>query len=189
MLLPAELFDEVLGGISAGVGGALDGLPSGIPTGGGQRREPRVAVGCRFTVIPFAPGAEGLAGYDFPRSANGSPQLPLAGPLSVPVRDVSRGGLRFLMPRRLPLDTPFVLLLPRKNADQNATTPAVLAVECTVTYWQPVRRELFAIGAQFMRTHDGFVAPAAAPEVVLAGMPMEPSAAMHEAILPVRAAG
>src|SRR5688572_32876256 len=122
MLLPAELFDEVLGCVTEGAGDAASGSSMGLPTGGGQRRGPRVTIGGRFTLIPFAPGAEGLAGYDFPRNADGSPQLPLAGPLSVPVRDVSRGGLRFLMPRRLPLDTPFVLLLPRKNAGENSTT-------------------------------------------------------------------
>src|SRR5437879_162661 len=112
MLLSNELFEEVLGSITAMLASA-PAVAVNVPTGGGQRRDPRIAVNNRLTLFPFSPGAEGLAGYDFPRLSNGSLQLPLADPVSVPIRDLSRGGVRFLMPRRLPLDTPFVLLLPR----------------------------------------------------------------------------
>ena len=168
MLLANELFEEVLGTLTAGVSAAA----TTVPTGGGQRREPRIPLSQRLTLIPFAAGAEGLAGYDFPRTSRGELQIPLSDPLSVPVRDLSRGGLRFLMPRRLPLDTPFVLLLPRlpmAGSPVGRSTPT--AVECTVTYWQPIQRELFGIGARFLRLLPGFVPSAIKPGVVLGTMP------------------
>lgn len=162
MLLAADLFETVIRSLNPGravaVAGPTPASPTAPPTGtggGGLRRGLRVPVATRLTVIPFAPGAEGLGGYDFPPGADGSPRMPLADSLSVPVRDLGRGGVRFLMPRRLPLDTPFVLLLPpagwtaaRHTADAGPADDArPIAVECTVTYWQPLRRDLFAIGA------------------------------------------
>ncbi|HEX8914946.1 MAG TPA: PilZ domain-containing protein, partial [Humisphaera sp.] len=158
MLLAADQFDQVIASMSV----RQDAVGAGLRTSGGQRRAPRIPVLSRLTVVPFAPGSEGLAGYEFPRDAAGKLRMPLGEPQSVPVRDLSRGGVRFLMPRRLPLETPFVLVLPRPAGES-----APLAVEATVTYWQPIARDLFAIGAQFHRLLDGFAAPAATPTVVL----------------------
>jgi hypothetical protein len=174
MLLAADLFEGILALVNPGGSpppGTTD-FPASAP---GQRRGPRIAVTARLTVVPFLPGAEGLAGFDFPRDAVGSPKIPLGQPQSVPVRDVSRGGLRFLAPRRLPLDTPFVLLLPRpQGAGPKAADGSPLALECTVTYWQPIRKDLFAIGAQFHRILNGFVSSPQPPEILLAELTVPP---------------
>lgn len=164
MLLSTELFDSFVTSLNPGPAAA----PSPVD-GGGQRRSPRVPVSTRLTLVPFATGAEELAGFDFPIDRNGSLRIPLADPVSVPIRDLSRGGLRFMMPRRLALDTPFVLLLPTSSPELSAPPPlaASLAIECTVTYWQPVRRDLFAIGAQFLRVLTPFHAPATQVSVLL----------------------
>ncbi len=159
MMLSENLFEGVLT--------ALGAEWAAVSPSGGGRREPRVSAGGRVVIVPCPEGVD--AG-----------QKP---PLSVPVRDLSRGGVRFLMPRRLPLDTQFVLLLPKSNeaplakapaavAAAKKTTPAAtLAVECTVIYWQPLARELFAIGGQFTRVLSSgeFHAPAHAPRLVLPG--------------------
>lgn len=172
MLLAADHFEAVLASLP------VQPASIAVTTGGGQRQGPRVAVAGRLIVIPYAPGAQTLVGYDFPRDAQGSPMIPLGNPQSVPLRDLSRGGVRFLMPRRLPLDTPFILLLPRLQPSSSATAEpaAPIAIECTVSYWQPVRRELFAIGSQFLRVLQGFVPPAIAPTLVL------PELDMHSAL-------
>ena len=159
MMLSENLFEGVLT--------ALGAEWAAVSPPGGGRREPRVSAGGRVVIVPCPEGVD--AG-----------QKP---PLSVPMRDLSRGGVRFLMPRRLPLDTQFVLLLPRSAEAPHAKGPtavaaakktasaAPLAVECTVIYWQPLARELFAIGGQFTRVLSGgeFQAPTHAPRVVLPG--------------------
>ena len=159
-MLSANLFE--------GVVSAMGAEWAAVTPSGGDRREPRVSAGGRVVIVPCPEGVD--AGHK--------------PPLSVPVRDLSRGGVRFLMPRRLPLDTQFVLLLPRIAEAPPAKAPAAgapapkktlaatpLAVECTVIYWQPLARELFAIGGQFTRVLSGaeFQAPAHAPRVVLPG--------------------
>src|SRR3954464_707993 len=48
MLLANELFEEVLGTLPASAGGSAAAAATG-PTGGGQRREPRVALSQRLT--------------------------------------------------------------------------------------------------------------------------------------------
>src|SRR5215208_98022 len=133
MMLSANLFEGVIS--------ALGAEWAAVSPSGGERREPRVSAGGRVVIVPCPEGVE----------AEHKP------PLSVPLRDLSRGGVRFLMPRRLPLDTQLVLLLPRapeapagKPAPVGApaairSAVAPLAVECTVIYWQPLARELFAI--------------------------------------------
>ena len=162
MLLSVDVFD--------GVVGAMDPAAAGVPVvaqaagpGSGQRRGPRISLRSRLTIVPCPEGLEGAHGP----------------PLSVPVRDLSRGGIRFLLPRRLPLDTQFMLLLPRTanalslSAEPSAAAdvrPAgadVIAVECSVIYWQPLARDLFAIGGQFTRLLEGVAVPGAAPRVVL----------------------
>lgn len=170
MLLSAEMFDRVVT--------VLNPERSAVPmAGGGQRKSPRVPITTRLTLVPFATGAEGLAGYDFPLDRSGSLQIPLADPVSVPIRDLSRGGLRFMTPRRLALDTPFVLLLPAftpGSLPAGVSAPP-LAIECTVSYWQPIQRDLFAIGAQFLRELKSFRAPATPPTILLPGFGSMPA--------------
>lgn len=151
MLLATDQFDAIVAALHP----ASASIPADAINGGGQRRSPRVPVLTRVTLVPFAAGAEGLAGYDFPIDRTGSLRMPLADPVSVPIRDLSSGGIRFMMPHRLALDSAFVLLLPGVNSEPvlpQAAGQSLMAVECTVTYWQPIRRDLFAIGAQFLRT-------------------------------------
>jgi hypothetical protein len=182
MLLAAELFETIVASLNPGRAAAaatLAAAPAASPLsgiGGGLRQGHRIPVATRLTVIPFAPGAEGFGGYDFPLAADGSPNIPLADPVSVPVRDLSRGGVRFLMPRRLPLDTPFVLLLPpvpkaahRAAAAHPAADARAMAVECSVIYWQPIQRDLFAVGAQFVRVLPQFAASGQPPAILLPG--------------------
>ena len=169
MLLTADLYDGMLDALGAG--------PAMAAGGGGQRRGPRASLDARLTIIPCPEGADG-------------PHWP---PLAVPVRDLSRGGLRFLLPRRLPLDTRFIVLLPRQekvadwrsdgvmecapDGDAASSTPSLrhsttppLPVECVVAWWQPLARDLFALGGQFVRVASGVAAPAVAPRVVLPGL-------------------
>jgi hypothetical protein len=130
-----------------------------------ERREPRVSLSGRVVVVPCPEGLE---------SAHASP-------LSVPMRDLSRGGVRFLLPRRLPLDTQFILLLSRETGTQahppaqkpgTSAPPPALALECTVIYWQPLARDLFAIGGQFVRVLSAtdYRVPDEPPRVVLPGL-------------------
>src|SRR4051794_15056366 len=106
MLLSEDVFE----GIAQLLGGSF------APRGAGQRRGPRGTPDGRVTTPPPPPGP-----------AHAGPAL------SVPVRGLSRGGLRFLHSQRLPLDTPFVALLPRPrqlgSGQPGAEKPlAVLAV-------------------------------------------------------------
>ena len=175
MMLSANLFEGVLA--------ALGTHWAAVPPPGSDRRAPRVTAGGRVVIVPCPEGVH--AGHK--------------PPLSVPMRDLSRGGVRFLMPRRLPLDTQFVLLLPREAeplagkagpAAKKAAAAAPLAVECTVIYWQPLERELFAIGGQFTRVLSAaeFQAPAQAPRVVLPGHDASDPAAEPAAAAARRAA-
>ena len=100
------------------------------PTGGQQgpqeqRRGPRVRVDAQATLLPFTE----RFGLD---------------PLPVSVRDVSAGGVGFLHNRPLPLGEHFGLLLPE-------TTGRPIVILCTITYYQPLAQDLFAIGASFAR--------------------------------------
>ena len=168
MLLPTEMFDQIVT--------TLNPARSAVPVaGGGQRRSARTPLSTRLTIVPFATGAEGLAGFDFPIDRSGSLQIPLADPVSVPVRDLSRGGMRFMTPRRLALDTPFVLLLPASDTARVGIAAAPIAIECTVTYWQPVQRDLFAIGAQFLRELKPFRIPTTPTTILLPGFGAMPT--------------
>jgi len=61
-----------------------------------------------------------------------------------PVRDVSRGGFGFLHDQQVPLGEQFAMVLPEASG-----RPIVIL--CTVTYYQPLAEDLFAIGARFCR--------------------------------------
>ena len=65
-------------------------------------------------------------------------------PATVTVRDLSRTGIGILSPQPMTLDQQFVLLLP-----QSEDSPAL--VLCAVTFWQPISRDVYAIGARFTR--------------------------------------
>ncbi len=184
MLLAANVFNAV-----------IDGLESDARRGTrSARRDPRVLLSTRLNILPCPQGVE-----------HG-----LGAPLSVPVRDLSRGGLRFLLPRRLPLDTQFIAMLPGAghlagvstatdpgppasplpvnpaewpHPDSSAPEPEAAApgdtavdpnlpplmVLCGVAYWQPLAKDLFAIGGQFLRVIDGIAVPAIEAHVVLPG--------------------
>jgi hypothetical protein len=89
-----------------------------------QRRQPRVALEADATIIPL--------GYERP------------GATPIIARDLSSSGFGFLHNRQLALDEQFALVLPQ--IDDN---PAI--VLCEVAFWQPMGREIFAIGARFVR--------------------------------------
>lgn len=94
------------------------------PAADSRRGEPRVGVEARVTLIPI------------------TATLP-AVPFSVPLRDLSAGGLGFLHTDKLALDTQFVALLPDGRD--------AMAVLCRVAYYQPLGEKLFAVGATFVR--------------------------------------
>lgn len=165
MLLSSEMFDRVVTSLHPGRSGTS-------AAGGGQRQTPRIPVTTRLTIVPFATGAESLAGFDFPIDRTGSLRIPLADPVSVPVRDLSRGGIRFMTPRRLSLDTPFVLLLPSGYESHSTLASSPTALECTISYWQPIQRDLFAIGAQFIRELKPFRVPTTPVTILLPGFGM-----------------
>jgi hypothetical protein len=184
MLLAPKVFNAVIDGLESD---ARRGLRS-------ARRDPRVLLSTRLSILPCPQGLE-----------HG-----LGAPLSVPVRDLSRGGLRFLLPRRLPLDTQFVAILPgaghlahisaatepgpsesplpvnpvewlqpegpspepkTANPEDEAVNPDLppLMVLCGVAYWQPLAKDVFAIGGQFLRVIHGITMPDVEPRIVLPG--------------------
>ncbi|HWE92993.1 MAG TPA: PilZ domain-containing protein [Tepidisphaeraceae bacterium] len=93
--------------------------------GSDERRRPRAEFDARASLIPLSDQTN-------------------PGAVSVKVRDLSPSGIGFLHDRQMVLDEQFALLLPR-----DGDTPAV--VLCTVAFWQPLARDLFAIGARFTR--------------------------------------
>src|SRR3954470_10004955 len=130
MLLSEDVFE----GIAHLLGGSF------APGAAGQRRGPRVTLDTRLTILPCPDGPD-----------RAEPAL------SVPVRDLSRGGLRFLHNERLPLDTPFVALLPRpRQLGTQSGADQQLAVLAVVAYWQPLAKDLFALGGEFRRVLSGF---------------------------------
>ena len=90
-----------------------------------QRKQPRVGLRSRATIIPL--------------SESSSPT-----PVSIQIRDLSSSGIGFLHDRKMSLDEQFALVLPR-----NGDTPSVIL--CSVAFWQPLARDLFAVGARFVR--------------------------------------
>jgi hypothetical protein len=176
MLLAANVFNAVIHGLESDAGRGTRSA----------RRDPRVLLSTRLNILPCPDGLE-----------NGMGAL-----LSVPVRDLSRGGLRFLLPRRLPLDTQFIAALPGAghlavwNADSTSNgssfpmpppqwlqagpgksasaSPVQLSdkplmILSGVAYWQPLAKDLFAIGGQFLRILRDVAVPNVEPRVVLPG--------------------
>ena len=89
-----------------------------------RRREPRLGVRAQVTLIPLTERQSG-------------------GPVEVPVRDLSAGGIGFLHTGPITLDDQFVVLLPagRESA----------AVLCEVAYYQPLADRVQTVGARFVR--------------------------------------
>jgi hypothetical protein len=124
MQLSDTLFETITSTVRGGPDGARD---SGAPDPAAvdqRRREPRVGVRARVTVIPIGDG------------------LRIA-PFEVPLRDLSSGGIGFEHSSRMSLDEQFVVLLPGGGES--------VAVLCRVAHYQPLAEQAFAIGARFVR--------------------------------------
>ena len=137
MNLSNELFDQIVTSLAAGEATNLPGVT--LPTRE-QRRGPRVTPNAR-TRVRLIPLTDTIA----------------PGPIDVPLRDVSPGGVGFLFNGRIGLDEQFVMLLPSEHGQ--------VAILCGVAYWQPVAAGAFAIGAKFtrvLRQGSGVPSPAAA---------------------------
>lgn len=131
MQLPCAWFEQIIETLDAPEAPAAAPVPAPrgdapAPAGDQRRREPRVGLRGRVTLIPLT-DSDGLSGS----------------PLAVPVRDLSAGGIGFLHTQRVGLDTQFVALLPQGGDS--------LAVLCQVAYYQPLAERLFAVGAKFVR--------------------------------------
>jgi hypothetical protein len=124
MQLPGALFDQIAATLSADATARPDGAGPASATPGQRRREPRVGVDARVTVIPLTAGLG-------------------AAPFVVTVRDLSPGGIGFLHPDRIGLDQQFVVLLPEGRES--------VAVLCQVANYQPLAERRYAIGARFLR--------------------------------------
>jgi hypothetical protein len=103
-------------------------------TEGEQRRRPRLGLRASGTLIPLSDSANPSA-------------------IAIEIRDVSSAGIGFLHNKKMSLDEQFALVLPRTG-----DTPSV--VLCAVAFWQPLARNLFAIGGRFIRVlRDGGSVP------------------------------
>lgn len=116
MNLTAELFRQIVTS-----GQWIESRPATID----RRRVPRARLDVQAELMPFSDrfAAENL---------------------TVPIRDLSRGGFAFFHDQRLPLGEQFALVLPE-------STGSSLVLQSTVTYWQPLDTNFFAIGARFCR--------------------------------------
>ena len=138
MQLPGALFEEIIGALNAPA--AASGVASVAPAAGAEwpvvdepggahrRREPRLAVQARVTLIPLTE-QDSLA----------------AGPLTAPLRDLSAGGIGFLHSGKITLDEQFVVLLPHGQRGDS------VAVLCQVANYQPLAERVYAVGARFLR--------------------------------------
>jgi len=130
MQLPRAWFEQIAGTPDAPADPSAPADASAPADSGDntqRRREPRVGVRTNITLIPLT-DADGFS----------------AGPIQVPVRDVAPGGIGFLYPGRIGLDSQFVVLLPQGEKDS-------VAVLCQVVYYQPLAEHVFAVGARFVR--------------------------------------
>lgn len=99
-----------------------------------QRRQHRATLHARATIIPLRESCH-------------------PGSLAILVRNLSPAGMGFLYERPMNLDEQFAMVLPRAG-----DTPAV--VLCAVASWQPLARDLYGIGARFVRIlRDGGTVP------------------------------
>jgi hypothetical protein len=89
----------------------------------GDRRGPRTPTQASVTLLPFSDAFSLHA-------------------IRVPVRNVSRGGFRFLYDRPVALGESFAVVLPETSAPP-------MVILCTVAHWEPLAADLYAIGARF----------------------------------------
>src|SRR5258708_38743634 len=102
MNLQADLFREITESIT--IVGEADALP-------GDRRSPRLKLSTQVPLFPWS----------FPGDLR-----------SVRIRDLSASGIGILHAQRLPLDSQFVVRLPRCEGNE----PALLLY--TVVFWEPL---------------------------------------------------
>ena len=114
MQLESALFEQIAAGLNGGAPQPANA----------RRREPRVEVDARVTVIPLT---DSLA----------------AAPFQITLRDLSPGGIGFVHGERLALEEQFVALLPEGDGS--------VAVLCQVAYYQPVAERAWSFGARFLR--------------------------------------
>jgi len=130
--LAAPLFQQIVSALDARVAlearVARDEAPGGSRGTGSRRRERRVGVRASATLIPLTAN-DTLA----------------AGPIVVPLRDLSAAGMGFLHTGKVELDEQFVVLLPHGAGGDP------VAVLCRVVYYQPLAERVFAVGAEFVR--------------------------------------
>jgi hypothetical protein len=126
MLLSSELMGQVAAALRPRAAEGVTGPASSDAAASGEqrRREPRVGVRSRVTIIPLTDSVA-------------------MGPFEVPVRDFSAGGIGFLHRDKIALDEQFVVLLPDGRD--------VLAMLCQVAYYQPLSDHSYAVGAKFVR--------------------------------------
>lgn len=128
MQLSGPLFAQIVAALHApGAGAPARGAATSVEATE-QRREPRVGVQARVTLIPLTADAT-LA----------------PGPLAVTLRDFSAGGIRFAHAAPVDLDEQFVVLLPHDAGSES------VAVLCQVAYYQPQAEHEYAVGARFLR--------------------------------------
>jgi len=90
----------------------------------GDRRSPRVKLCTQVSLYPWTSPADSF---------------------SVRIRDLSTGGIGILHTQRLPLDSQFVVRLPRAGSN------GPLLLLYTVVFWEPLAENLVTIGARFER--------------------------------------
>jgi hypothetical protein len=126
MELPRVWFERIVETLDAAPAGAAAAPATQPAVGEQRRREPRVGVRASVTLIPLTEG-----------------QCLGPWPVTVPLRDLSGGGIGFLHSGKVDLDEQFVALLP--YGDES------VAVLCQVAYYQPLGERAFAVGAKFLR--------------------------------------
>jgi hypothetical protein len=136
MLLDDALFGQITTSLS-GEAPAQGGASTAVA--GQRRREPRIGINARVTVIPISDSLRIM-------------------PFEVPVRDLSAGGIGFIHTDRIGLNDQFAVLLPQGDES--------VAVLCEVAHYQPLAERQYAIGARFVRVLRR-TAPAAAATTTL----------------------
>ena len=152
MQLPGAWFDQIVGALDAPAmeGAAPSATATATAADGERRREPRVGVRSKVILIPLIDG-HGLG----PR------------PVTVPVRDISAGGIGFFHSEKVGLDAQFVALLPHGKDS--------VAVLCQVAYYQQLGERLFAVGARFVRVLRQPAGDEAGPMLALPARPAAPA--------------
>ena len=124
MQLDGALFEKLAAALNARNGEAAPASSHAPDATDSRRREQRLDVRARATIIPLT---DSLA----------------AAPFDVALRDLSAGGIGFLHSERIRLGEQFVVLLPGGRDS--------LAILCQVSHYQPLADRLYSVGAEFTR--------------------------------------